>query len=295
MGISLFHTGDLTEGKAHLDHAKRLFDPAQHRPLATRFGQDIGVGISYQRSLPQWMLGYPDAALADCAEAVSNARNIGQAATMMPTLLYTSIVQILCRNEATANEQANELVVLASDKGGALWRAFGLLLKGALLTLTGRSSDAGETLMSGIGALRSAGSTLWTPLWSSYLAKSCADQGQIEDAWRHMSEALKTIETSKERLFAAEVNRIAGEIALLRPKPDTGKAETHFVQALAIAREQQAKSWELRAATSLARLWLYRGERKRAPSLVLPVYNWFTEGFHTGDLQDAKTLVEQLR
>jgi predicted ATPase len=294
MGISLFHTGDLTEGKAHLDRAKRLFDPAEHRPLATRFGQDIGVGISYQRSLPQWMLGYPDAALADCAEAVSNARNIGQAATLMATLLYTSIVQILCRNEAVANEQANELVVLASDKGGALWRAFGVSLKGALLTLAGKSSEAGEALTSGISALRSAGSTLWTPLWLGYLAKSCADQGQIDDARRHMGEALKTIETSKERLFAAEVNRMAGEIALLG-EPHTSNAEAHFVQALAIAREQQARSWELRAATSLARLWLDRGERKKGRELLLPVYNWFTEGFQTGDLREAKTLAEQLQ
>jgi predicted ATPase len=226
------------------------------------------------------MLGYPDAALADCAEAVGNARNIGQAATLMATLLYTSIVQILCGNEAMANEQANELVVLASDKGGALWRAFGVLLKGALSTLTGRSSEAGEILMSGISALRSAGSTLWTPLY---------------DAWRHMGEALKTIETSKERLFAAEVNRMAGEIARLGPEPDTSNAEAHFVQALAIAREQQARSWELRTATSLTRLWLDRGERDKARDLLLPVYGWFTEGFRTGDLQEAKTLIEQLR
>jgi class 3 adenylate cyclase/predicted ATPase len=295
MGISLFHIGDLTEGRAHLDRAKRLFDPAKHRPLATRFGQDIGVGISYQRSLPQWMLGYPDAALSDCDEAVSNAREIRRAATLMPTLLYTSMVQILCRNDAVANEQVNELVVMASDKGGALWKAFGVLLKGALLTLTGRSSEAGETLTSGIGALRSAGSTLWMPLWLSYLAKSCADQGQIDDAWRHMDEALKTIETSKERLFAAEVNRTAGDIALLGPEPDISGAETHFAQALAIARGQQARSWELRAATSLARLWLDGGERKKARELLLPAYNWFTEGFRTGDLQEAKTLVEQLR
>jgi len=110
-----------------------------------------------------------------------------------------------------------------------------------------------------------------------------------------MDEALKTIEMSKERLFAAEVNRVAGDIALLGPESDISSAKTHFAQALAIARDQQARSWELRAATSLARLWLDGGERKKARELLLPAYNWFTEGFRTGDLQEAKTLVEQLR
>src|SRR5262249_2689985 len=110
-----------------------------------------------------------------------------------------------------------------------------------------------------------------------------------------MDEALKTIEMSKERLFAAEVNRVAGDIALLGPESDISNAETRFAQALAIARNQQARSWELRASTSLARLWLERGQRKKGCELLLPVYNWFTDGFQTGDLQEAKTLVEQLR
>jgi class 3 adenylate cyclase/predicted ATPase len=293
MGISLGHTGDLTEGRGHFDRARGLFDPAKHRSLATRFGQDIGVSILFQRSLPLWMLGYPDAALADCCEAVSNAREIGQAATIMATLLYTSIVQILCGNEAVANAQADELAVLASDKGSVLWKSFGVLLKGTVLALTGRSSEAGETLISGISALRSAGSTLWMPFWSSHLAKSCADLGQFADAWRYMREAIMVIETSKEKLFEAEVNRMAGEIALLAPEPDAGNAEAHFVRALDVAREQQARSWELRAATSLATLQRNRGQHDNARELLAPVCGWFREGFDTLDLKRAKALLDE--
>ena len=110
-----------------------------------------------------------------------------------------------------------------------------------------------------------------------------------------MNEAIETVETSKERLFESEVYRIAGEISLLAPERDLSKAETHFVQALAIAREQNAKSWELRAAMSLARVWHGRSERVKAQELLLPVYNWFTEGLLTRDLQEAKALLEQLR
>jgi predicted ATPase len=294
MGITLAHLGDLAEGRAHFDYAKRLFDPAEHRPLATRFGQDIGVSILFQRSIPLWMLGYPDAALADSDEAMSDAREIRLATTLMPTLLYTSIINILCGNDATAKSRAGELVVLADEKRSALWKAFGTLVQGAVLARTGDSSNACQTLTFGIGALRSTGSTLWMPLWLSYLAKSYADLHQFTEAWRFMNEAMTVVQTSKERLFEAEVNRMAAEIALLAPDHDVGKAEALFTQGLAVARAQKAKSWELRAATGLARLWRDRGERRKAHELLLPVYCWFTEGFPTSDLQEARALVEQL-
>ena len=293
-GISLFHIGDLAEGRAHLDYAMRLYDPAEHRSLATRFGQDVGVGILYMRSLPLWMLGYPNAALADSGQAISTAREIGQATTLMPALLYTSITHIVCRNDAIATEQSNELVVLADEKGGALWKAFGVLLQGVMLARTGISSDAVQTINSGINALRSTGSTLWMPLWSSHLAKSYADLGQFVDASRCIGEAMTVIKVAKERLYEAEVNRMAGEIELLLPQPNAAKALAHFERALSLARAQRAKSWELRAATSIARLWSDQGRRDEARELLAPIYDWFTEGSNTLDLRDTKALLNTL-
>jgi predicted ATPase len=198
MGISLTHTGDLAEGRANLDSAWQLYNPVDHRPLATRFGQDIGVAILFQRALPLWMLGYPEAALADCSQAMRDAREIGLATTLMPALLYTSIIHILCGNDDIANRQANELVELANEKGSALWKAFGLLLQGVVLALTGRPSDAGQTITAGISALRATGSTLWMPFWLSCLAKSRISLGHTEEAWRCINEAMTTIKTSKE-------------------------------------------------------------------------------------------------
>ena len=294
MGISLAHTGDLAEGRANLDNARRLYNPVEHRPLATRFGQDIGVGILFQRALPLWMLGYPEAALADCDQAMKDAREIGLATTLMPALLYTSMIHILCGNDEIASRQANELVVLADEKGSALWKAFGVLLQGVVLAQTGRPSEAGQTITSGISALRATGSTLWMPFWSSCLAKSCISLGQTDEAWRCINEAMTTIKTSKEKLFEPEVNRLAGEIVLLSAEPDIREAEAHFARSLAIAREQEAKSWELRAATSLARLWKDRGECNKARGLLAPIYGWFTEGFLTRDLQAAKKLLDEL-
>jgi predicted ATPase len=132
------------------------------------------------------------------------------------------------------------------------------------------------------------------PSYLSYLARAHAELGQFDDAMRCIGEALTTVETTKERWFEAEANRIAGEIALLLPEPDVAKAEACFERALAVARKQQAKSWELRAAMSMARLWRDQGKWQQARELLAPIYGWFTEGFDTRDLKDAKTLLVEM-
>ena len=142
--------------------------------------------------------------------------------------------------------------------------------------------------------MRSTGATVWLPLYLSYLARTYADLGQLDDAWRTIGEATTTIETKKERWFEAEANRIAGKIALKLPVLDAAKAEAYFKRALSVARQQQAKSWELRAAMSMARLWRDQGKRDEARDLLAAVYGWFTEGFDTLDLKEAKALLEKL-
>jgi predicted ATPase len=166
--------------------------------------------------------------------------------------------------------------------------------RGWLLSLTERISDGIQTMTDGITALRSAGATVWTPFFSSEVAKAHAELGQPDEAWRHIGEIITMIETTKQRWCAAEVNRTAGEIALLSPVSDRAKAEPYFDRALAVARAQQAKSWELRAAMSMARLWRDQGKRQQAYDLLAPVYGWFTEGFDTLDLRQARTLLDEL-
>jgi predicted ATPase len=129
----------------------------------------------------------------------------------------------------------------------------------------------------------------------SFLARAYADVGQFDDAWRCIGEAMTAVETTKEKLFEAEIHRTAAEIALMSPEPDPKKAEAYFERALAVARGQQAKSWELRAAMNLARLWRDQGKRDEARALLAPVYAWFTEGFDTLDLKEAKALLDELR
>jgi len=149
-------------------------------------------------------------------------------------------------------------------------------------------------ITSGIAAWRSTGSTLWIPFFLSHLARAYAELGQFEEAWRSIGEATAMMENTKETWCEAEVHRIAGEIALKSPQPDAAKAEACFRRALAVAREQQAKSWELRAAMSLARLWRDQGKVQQARELLAPVYGWFTEGLDTRDLKEAKALLKSL-
>ena len=159
MGMSLLCTGDIAEGRGHLDQALALYDPAEHRPLATRFGQDAAVVILAMRSWALWSLGYPEAALRDADDALRNAREIGQAATLMYALFHASIPYTLCGNRAAAAAQAQELVALAEEKGSLFWKAHGMMSQGCVLALTGRASDATEMLISGIAAYRTTGAT----------------------------------------------------------------------------------------------------------------------------------------
>ncbi len=135
---------------------------------------------------------------------------------------------------------------------------------------------------------------MWLPLYLSYLARANAELGKFDDAWRYIGEAMTAMETTKEKWHEAEINRIAGEIALMQPKPDAAKAQSFFERALSVARTQQAKSWELRAAMSLARLWRDQGKVQQARELLAPVYGWFTEGFDTLDLKEGKGLLDAL-
>ena len=208
------------------------------------------MAILSQRSIALWLLGYPEAALADVDDALKDGREIGQTATLMYALGLTLFTHIFCRNYAAANAEVDELLALADESGALAWKPFGMMHQGSLLALTGQASNAAQIMISGISAWRSTGATMSLPWWLCNLATAYAKLGQFDDAWRCIGEAMTAMETTKERIWEAEANRMAGEIALKSPEPDVAKAEGYFERALTVARGQQAKSWELRAAMS---------------------------------------------
>jgi predicted ATPase len=169
-----------------------------------------------------------------------------------------------------------------------------LVLRGYILSLMGDASEATRVITSAIAAMQSTGATMWLPLHLAYLSKAKGELGQFDDARQCLSEAMSLIETTKDKWFEAEVYHRAGQVALLTHGPDQSKAQAYFEHALTVSRAQQARSLELRAAMSLARLWRDQGKVSQARELLAPVYGWFTEGFDTRDLKEAKVLLQGL-
>ena len=188
----------------------------------------------------------------------------------------------------------DELAALAEQKGAAFWKAAAALNRARQTALFGKGEvqDTVQKLTAAVTAYRSTGSKLHLPGVVAQLGKGHAQLRHFDEAWRYLREALTIIEATNERSWEAEVNRIAGEVAVI--EPDVAKAEACFERALSVSRQQQAKSWELRAAMSLARLWRDQGKVQQACELLAPVYGWFTEGFDTLDLKEAKALLEEL-
>jgi predicted ATPase len=232
-------------------------------------------------------------ALADVERSVTDAQEINHGPTSMYALVRLVIINTQCGNYAAAIKLTDELVALATQMGAGFWKAYGMLWQGIGSALTDDPRTAVQNLTSAVDVYRSMGSTLNLPEYLRYLAKAHAQLGQMDDAWRCVDEAI-TIMRSGETWYEAELHRVSGEIALMGGNSDTEKAEAYFQHAVSVARQQQVKSWELRAAMSMARLWRDQGKPRQARELLAPVYGWFTEGFDTLDLKNAKALLEAL-
>ena len=293
LGVALMATGALLEGRRHLDQAVALYNPSEHRQFATRFLHAQMANLT-QRALVLWQLGFPNATLSDLEHALKEGREIGHAASLMGALFYVSFLNVWCEGPAAERKLAEELLVLAEEKHAPFFAALGTMQRGVVLAVTGDAEAAVPMINTGISQYRSTNSTWLTPWYLTRLAEAQAKLGHHDEAWQRISEAFEEMEKGGEVQHQAEINRVAGEIALLSPEIDVARAERYFEKALSVARQQQAKSWELRAAMSLARLWHDQGKPQQARELLAPVYGWFTEGFDTLDLKEAKVLLDEL-
>ena len=271
-----------------------LYCPKEHEPLATRFGQDIGVAALGYRAYALYRLGYPESALRDAEEALKSARELGQTGTLAVALLFASTVNFFCGKFGEAEDRAQELIALAEKYGLAYWKDLAGMFGGWVCAATNRGDGAVKLISQSLSGLSKARTTLFSPFSLMWLARAHASCGRLTEARDAISRAVDSIEKMNERWDEAEVLRTAGEIARLAPSSDAAKAETYFDRALAVARQQNAKSLELRAAMSMARLWHDQGKRREARDLLAPILEWFNEGFHLPDLVEAKALLEEL-
>jgi predicted ATPase len=240
------------------------------------------------------MLGYPEQARQGMEETLVLARRLAHPFTLAQILFFSALLHQLRRESPVALAQVEEALALCTEQGFALYLTFGMGLRGWALAAQGQWAEGIAQIREGFAAFRATGAGVFWPWFLALLAEACGQAGQINEGLCALGEALTAVQTKEDRFYEAEVYRLKGVLLLQDSTAHQEEAEEHLQQALNVARRQQAKSLELRAAMNLVRLWQQQGKRTAAQDLLAPIYGWFTEGFDTADLQEAQALLAVL-
>ena len=294
MGETLFHLGEFVPARGHLEQGVALYNPQQHRTHAFLYGQDSGMGCRVYVAFVLWALGYPHQALQRSQEGLSLAHELSHPFSLAMALSQVSRFHGLRREWPAAQERAEALMALAREQGFPQQLATSLVHWGWTLAAQGRGEESIPQIRQGLAAYRLTGAEVVRPFYLTCLAEAYGAGGQPAEGLRVLAEAVAAAHNIGERWYEAERHRLKGDLLLAVSAEHQAEAEACFQQALDVARYQQARSWELRAAMSLSRLWQCQGKRAAARELLAPIYGWFTEGFDTADLRDARALLEEL-
>jgi predicted ATPase len=294
LGTTWLWLGALPAARQHLEEAIARYTPDQRRAPVFRMGQDPGVGCQGHAAVTLWVLGYPEQALARLHEALALAHALSHPYSLAYARCRAAYVYQFRRDVPAVHEQAEAAVALSTEQSFAQWAAMGTILRGWALALQGRGEEGIAQVRQGLVARRAAGAALVVPYMCTLLADVAAHLNHPEDGLQALSEAHTLIEQQEERWWEAEVCRLRGVLLLRQTGTPQAEAEAWLQRALDVARRQEAKSLELRAAMSLSRLWQQEGKRDEAHALLAPIYGWFTEGFDTVDLREAKALLDAL-
>jgi predicted ATPase len=294
VGSTLSYMGEPTGALTHLTQGIALYDPQQHRGSTFRYGEDAGVVCRSHAARMLWCLGFPTQGLARSDEAVTLAQQIAHPFSLSFALSNAALVHQLCRETRATHERATAANSLATAQGFPFWSAYSVILCGWALAHQGQVQADIEQIQQAVLAFRATGAELLPPYFLALLAETYGTMRQAEAGLAVLADALTLVDTTGERWYEPELHRLTGALLLQQSADNDGEAHASFSHALDIARAQQAKSLELRAATSLSRLWQQQGKQAEARELLAPVYGWFTEGFDTADLQEAKALLDAL-
>ncbi len=292
LGTTLFFMGEPASTPTHFAQGMALYDPSQHRSSVFQHGEDSGVICHIYAAWALWYFGSPDQGLVRSHEALTLAQQSAHPFSLGFTLCWAAVFHQFRLEAQAVQDRAEAALRLATDQGFPVWIAHSSMLRGWVLAHQGQ--DGIEQLHQGLLTLRATGAEVLQPYFLALLAEAYGTIGQPEAGLAVLTEALTLADTTGERWYEPEMYRLKGALLLQQSSNHQAEAETCFHQAIAIAQNQQAKSWKLRAATSLARLWQQQGKHQEAHDLLAPVYEWFTEGFDTADLKDAKALLDAL-
>jgi class 3 adenylate cyclase/predicted ATPase len=291
-GVNLMFAGMFASSRSHLETALALYDPVSHRSLVHQAGVHPHVFSQAYLGNALFCLGFPDQALARSNANIPEARRLAHPPSLAGGLAIGVRLLSLVGDDAALDEWVNQLVAVATEQGFPHWRAQGAIYRGWVKVKNGDVTEGMTLLRSGSTAYRASGAELFVPHYFALLAAACEIAGQAEEGLTLLDDALQIVERTGERWLAAELNRQKGQLLLRQGHSEA--AEELYRKALSIAEEQGAKLWELRAAASLARLRRDQGRHTEARDLLAPVYGWFTEGFDTPDLNEAKALLDEL-
>jgi TOMM system kinase/cyclase fusion protein len=295
LGTTLYFPGELTSARVHLEQGMALYHPQQHRSHAFLYARDPGMDCQIYLAWILWTLGYPDQALAAMHQALTLGKGVSHPLSLATALFAAAYLSQFCQHVQAVSAQAEAAMTLATEHGFPQWLAGGTILRGWALVAQGQTEAGMAQLCQGLAAWRATGAEVLRPYVLGLLAEAYGKSGQAAEGLTVLEEAQALVEKTGQSVYEADLHRLRGELLLIHAVGGGGaEAEACFQQALTVARRQQAKSLELRAAMSLSRLWQHQGKRDEARQLLAPVYGWFTEGFDTADLREAKALLEEL-
>jgi predicted ATPase len=294
VGTTWFLLGALPAARQHVEEGIARYTPDQRRAPLFRMGHDPGVACRSWVAMTLWLLGYPEQAVVHLDDSLTLAHALSHPFSLASAHVFAAVVSQLCRDVPAVHEQVEAAVTLSTEQGFPQWVAWATVLRGWARAMQGEGEAGMAEVCQGIAACRATGTALLVSYFCTVLADAAEHLGHPEDGLQALAEAQTLIEQHEERWWEAEVCRLRGALLLRQPGTPQAEAETWLQRALDVARCQEAKSLELRAAMSLARLWQQQGKRAEAHELLAPVYDWFTEGFDTADLQEAKALLKVL-
>jgi class 3 adenylate cyclase/predicted ATPase len=290
LGNSSLLLAELPEARRHFEDGFSHYAPEQRRAPVFRSAQDPGVACQSYSALCLWLLGLPDQARTRGQDALALAHELKHPFSVAYALCCCAFVSQFRRDVRNVRKQAEAAVALATEHGFAAWGALATSFRGWAVAMEDKSEKGLVELQQGIAALRAQGAGIWLPFRCTMLAEVFDLLGNTKEGLQSLAEAQTLMDQTEERWWEAEIYRLQGTLLLRHSIAPLAEVETWFRRALDVARRQKARSLELRAATSLARLWHHQGKHAEARDLLAPVYNWFTEGFDTPDLKEAKTL-----
>jgi predicted ATPase/class 3 adenylate cyclase len=295
VGLSAFYCGELPTAREHLEQAVSAYDPEQHKGLASTYGGlDPGVCCLVYLAWTLWLLGYPDQALKRADEAQSLAKQVANLYTQTRALYWDSLVRQFTGQWDVLRERIEVAISMATEHGFALVLGVGPVMRGWSLVTEGRVEEGIKQIRQGLERYRATGAGFQVPHLLTPLIEAYNKVERGEEGLTALAEAQALVAKTGERYYEAELERLKGELLLTQSPDDPAEAEACFHNALEIARRQQAKSLELRTAMSLARLCQRQGKEGDARELLNNAFTWFTEGFDTVDLRDARTLLSEL-